>query len=206
VWPFDVRLRQDGCIVCPCESAPCDTCQCALDSQLRGCWDDDITTPSDTFDADTTNYPPKQGSWWRGWLQNTRGTANARKNAYGCELGVSGTFQRSSVANQDPVFYLHHAFTFVVVERAMRRQRDYAAKGQGGNHQSPPFYGLDEYFNYGERERECPGNNLYDVSPFNHLVPYTTGQAVGSRHTYEDILRQWNFSKRHYRWVLEGEN
>jgi len=43
------------------------------------------------------------------------------------------------------------------------------------------------------------------VSPFNHLVPYTTGQAVGSRHTWEDILRQWDFSKRHYRWVLEGE-
>uniref|UniRef100_A0A0D3IAI5 Uncharacterized protein n=1 Tax=Emiliania huxleyi (strain CCMP1516) TaxID=280463 RepID=A0A0D3IAI5_EMIH1 len=115
VWPFDVRLRQDGCIVCPCESAPCDTCQ------------------------------------------------------YGCELGVSGTFQRSSVANQDPVFYLHHAFTFVVVERAMRRQGEYAAKGEGGNHQSPPFYGLDEDFNYGERERECPGNNLDEGSPFNHL-------------------------------------
>jgi hypothetical protein len=79
------------------------------------------------------------------------------------------------------------AFTFVIADAAMRV------------HQAEsPYFGLDAYDG-----TECPGNNLNDVTPFNNLVPYVTGQTVGDRHTWAHILEQWSFEKRHYRWVAD---
>jgi len=96
--------------------------------------------------------------------------------------------------NQDPLFYSHHDFTFVVNEMAMQYLSDNALS-------SGPYFGLDNLTSVDE----CPGNNLSDVTIFSHLVPYTTGQTVGERHTWAHIMRMWDFSRRHFRWVLEGE-
>ena len=124
------------------------------------------------------------------WLTTTRGSAGIRKNLFECELARTGTFGRHAMANQDPAFYIHHSFTFVVMDMAMRSHNQAAA----------PYYGLDQL----NQQAECPGNNLMDVSVFNNLVPYTTGQTVGDRHTWAHIVDQWSFDKRHYRWVAPG--
>jgi len=92
------------------------------------------------------------------------------------------------------VFYLHHSFTFMVNELAMRHLRDNELA-------SGPYFGLDNLTGV----RECAGNNYDDVTVFANLVPYTTGQTAGTRHTWDHILRMWDFPRRHFRWVVEGE-
>eukprot|EP00964_Phaeocystis_antarctica_P112035 scaffold76256_cov75-Phaeocystis_antarctica.AAC.1 len=83
----------------------------------------------------------------------------------------------------------------MVNELAMRYQRDRYTSG--------PFFGLDTAASSGDAE--CAGNNYDDVTVFAHLVPYTTGQTAGARHTWDHVLRMWDFPRRHFRWVVEGE-
>jgi len=198
VWTAEMRKRQDGCYVCTE-----DACSCAADAEARGCWSGDIAMPTDSFSVKAN---PPEGSDWRQFLSIMRGDGSEtiyknvgnsidRHKVYGCEVGVTGTFQRSAIANQDPMFYVHHAFTFVVLERAMRRQRDSGAS-------KAPYYNLDAY---AEMQTQCGGHNLWDVSVFSNLVPYAVGQEPGSRHTWAHILTMWGFERRHYRWVDEGE-
>ena len=149
--------------------------------------------PADSFDV-REQAPPN--SEWANHLGYFRGSAGTRKAAVGCNVGATGTLQRSSTANQDPAFYLHHSFTFMVNDLAMQYQRS-----QGLS--SGPFYGLDEHWASGKRE--CAGHNYNDVSVYSHLVPYTHGQQLGERHTWDHILRMWDFDRRHFRWVAEGE-
>ena len=187
-WTFEDRVRMDGCYTCDATK-----CECAADSEARGCWDSNVKTPSDTFDV--------QGSLalsnnWREHVSSRRiGSAFRKLLSGGCEVGVTGTFQRSPTANQDPAFYLHHSFTFMVNELAMRYQRDRYTPG--------PFFGLDTAAS--SDVAECAGNNYNDVTVFAHLVPYTTGQTAGARHTWDHVLRMWDFPRRHFRWVVEGE-
>jgi len=186
-WTFEDRVRMDGCYTCDATK-----CECAVDSEARGCWDMSVETPLDTFDV--------QGSLalsnnWRDHVSSRRIGSAWRKNQSGCDVGVTGTFQRSPTANQDPAFYLHHSFTFMVNELAMRYQRDNSLS-------SGPLFGLDKD---ARGVAECAGNNYGDVTIFAHLVPYTTGQTVGARHTWDHILRMWDFPRRHFRWVVEGE-
>ena len=187
-WSFEDRVRMDGCYTCDATK-----CKCAVDSEARGCWDNSFETPIDTFEVqgqlDTNND-------WKSYIKNRRvSQAPLRKQASGCEVGVTGTLQRAPTANQDPVFYLHHSFTFMVNELAMRYQRDNSSLSSG------PYYGLDTATN----GAACAGHNYDDVTVFAHLVPYTTGQTVSARHTWDHILRMWDFPRRHFRWVVEGE-
>ena len=184
-WTFEDRIRMDGCYTCDATK-----CECAADSEARGCWDDNISTLGATLGSlDTENT-------WRKYVERRRvGQAPQRKQTSGCEVGVTGTLQRAPTANQDPVFYLHHSFTFMVNELAMRHLRDDSSLPSG------PYFGLDSL----PGVRECAGNNYGDVTVFAHLVPYTTGQTVGERHTWDHILRMWDFPRRHFRWVVEGE-
>ena len=82
-----------------------------------------------------------------------------------------------------------HAFTFVVVDHAMKQHRAEA-----------PYYGLDAY-----EGTECGGNNLHDLTPFTNLVPYDKGQVAGSRHTWAHILEKWSFERRLYRWEVRPD-
>lgn len=200
-WSFEDRLRFDGCYTCN------DTqCTCAEDAEERGCWDNFANTPDDrplgslNTDSSDDNGVYIGGldnqSYWVNYVYSRRvNHAPLRKaGPYYCQVGATGTLQRSPSANQDPVFYLHHGFTFVVNDMAMQYLRDNELS-------SGPYYGLDHLTSV----RECPGNNLYDATIFSNLVPYTTGQNVGDRHTWDHIMRMWDFPRRHFRWVLEGE-
>jgi hypothetical protein len=184
-WFFDARGRFDACYSCTNS-----TCSCNADAEERGCWAGSITLPSDSFDVQG-DIP--SGSDWERHLQFFRGGAGRRQRDWGCFTGVTGNFDRSAVANQDPLFYLHHAFTFMVSDRAMRHQHEHGIPG--------PFFGLDEM----DQAQQCEGHNVDDVTIFSNLVPYTTGQTPGARHTWRDILVAWNFDRREFRWVLEGE-
>jgi len=187
-WSFEDRVRMDGCYTCDATK-----CECAVDSEARGCWDNSLKTPVDTFEVQgklDTNT-----DWGRYVAKRRVDQALLRKHTSGCEVGVTGTFQRAPTANQDPVFYLHHSFTFMVNELAMRYQRDNSSLSSG------PYFGLDTATN----GTACAGHNYDDVTVFAHLVPYTSGQTVGARHTWDHILRMWDFPRRHFRWVVEGE-
>jgi len=203
-WSFEDRLRFDGCYTCN-ETQ----CVCAEDSEQRGCWDNNIETAGRPLGSLNTQASGDQqssniensGHWsyWKEYVYGRRvqhGPSRRNSPLYNCEVGATGTLQRSPSANQDPLFYSHHGFTFVVNDMAMQHLRDKAIS-------SGPYYGLDNLTS--AYAHECPGNNLYDVTIFSNLVPYTIGQTVGERHTWDHIMRMWDFPRRHFRWVLEGE-
>ena len=178
VWPQDARARVDGCITCNATQ-----CTCAPDSAARGCWDSNASTPDDSFDARDGTY--SSASWWHTWLHDGRKQNTPyRRSVYGCGMLRGGTFDRSATANADPTFYLHHAFTFKVVDLAKRAAPDPA-----------PFYGLDNASRY-----ECAGHGLNDTTVFSDLVPYTHAQAAGSRHTWRDILTMWTVERNTAEW------
>lgn len=176
VWPLDARGRADGCISCDASA-----CECSADSTERGCWSDNISRPVDSFDVQWHAYDNR--SWWFEWLKSSR-NLEYRHYLFGCEMMRGGTFDRSATANADPVFYIHHAFTFWLVDRAKRHSSD-----------TQPFYNLEKASEY-----ECPGHRLNDETVFSDLVPYTIGQANGEKHTWKDILFMWSDDRRSVRW------
>ena len=176
VWPLDARGRADGCISCNSTE-----CVCASNSEERGCWNSNISDPSDSFDVKWNEY--HDDSWWKEWLDSSRNLQN-RKNVFGCSMLHGGTFDRSATANQDPTFYIHHAFTFWLMDRAKRNSTD-----------RPPYYNLENYSKY-----ECPGHRLDDETVFTSLVPYKSDKFAGSKHTWRDILFMWSDDRRSTRW------
>ena len=81
------------------EKETCDAtkCECAADSEARGCWDDNISTLGATLGSlDTENT-------WRKYVERRRvGQAPQRQQTSGCEVGVTGTLQRAPTANTSP--------------------------------------------------------------------------------------------------------
>lgn len=176
VWPLDTRGRFDGCITCTAKG-----CTCATDSHDRGCWNGNLTDPTDSFDVQWHGYDNR--SWWADWLGKSRDLRD-RKYLFQCKMMRGGTFDRSSTANADPTFYIHHSFTFWLVDRAKRSSTD-----------PPPYYDLEERSKY-----ECPGHKLDSTTVFSHLVPYTTDQTMGQRHTWREILFMLSDERRTARW------
>lgn len=144
-WTFEDRIRMDGCYTCDATK-----CECAADSEARGCWDDNISTLGATLGSlDTENT-------WRKYVERRRvGQAPQRQQTSGCEVGVTGTLQRAPTANQDPVFYLHHSFTFMVSELAMRHLRNDSSRPSG------LYFGLDSLHGV----RECAAATITVTSP-----------------------------------------
>lgn len=176
IWPLDARGRADGCITCNSWE-----CVCSENSNERGCWNDNISQPVDSFDVQWHGYDNR--SWWYKWLQKSRNLV-PRNQQYGCGMLRGGTFDRSAVANADPTFYIHHAFTFWLVDRAKRNSTDI-----------PPYYNLENYSKY-----ECPGHRLDDETVFSNIVPYTNDQIIGQKHTWRDILFMWSDERHTARW------
>ena len=101
------------------------------------------------------------------------------------------------MANQDPFFYAHHAFTFAIVDLVL----NYENIANGNTKKSGPFYGLEQFSQF-----ECPGHKLDDVTAFQNLVPYKNGEEKGKLHTWRDILRMWHFDVREYRFVFDEKH
>eukprot|EP00948_MAST-09A_sp_MAST-9A-sp1_P003855 g3855.t1 len=164
-WAQDTRARFDGCIRCNSNR-----CWCASDADTRGCFDGNLRTPFDSFDL--VDGPGDPRSDWHEYINRTRGyLIQGRKKIVGCSMVRGGTFDRSPTANQDPLFYLHHGFTFAVLDYAKRNTKDALAKA--------PFFNLAKY-----TAHECFGNRLSDMTVFENLVPYDVGQQVGSALCY----------------------
>ena len=181
VWPQDARGRPDGCVLCN------DTACTGVEGERRSvCEDNDQFTPSDTFDVNASQMEDMDSeSWWKKWIRQSRVTNQATRRAYfGYNAARGGTFDRSPTANQDPTFYLHHAFTFAAVDYAKRLAPE-----------PPPFYGLED-----SSSEECPGHRLNDTTIFRNLVPYRTDQEPGSAHTWRHILEMWTDERRWFEW------
>ena len=84
-WTFEDRIRMDGCYTCDTTK-----CECAADSEARGCWDDNISTLGATLGSLNTE------NTWKKYVERRRvGQALQRKQTSGCEVGVTGTLQRA---------------------------------------------------------------------------------------------------------------
>jgi hypothetical protein len=87
---------------------------------------------------------------------------------------MSGTFDWSASANQDPAFYMHHYYTFYVNDVGYQRL---TSLGVDVLAQAAALAADDR-----------PGNRLDDVSYFRNLVPYRVDQTPGEYHTWREIL------------------
>ncbi len=116
------------------------------------------------------------------------------RNGFGTFHANTGTFGRHPWANQDPIFYVHHASVFAVRDFALSSlvEKGYA---------SPPLYGLDEYLT-NRGVPECPGNNPTDTTVFKNLVRYKVGQQPGTQHVWHHIMDMWSPERRDYEWVM----
>ena len=162
VWPLDIG-RGDECIACTSLA-----CTCTNNSFEQNCWSD-------------ARQRSKRSMWWN---KQSYTNLTQRIEHYGCGMMRGGTFDRSATANADPTFYIHHAFTFWLLDRAKRNSTSI-----------PPYYNLEE-----DSKDQCAGHRLNDATVFTHLVPYTINQSAGQRHTWRDILFMWSDERRTARW------
>ena len=96
---------------------------------------------------------------------------------YGTNHANSGTFARHAWCNQDPLFYAHHAFTFLLNDFGLK---DLVEK----RFEKPLYYGLDRVI----EERgvpECPSQNPTDTSAYRNIVRYKVGEELGVDQTWE---------------------
>ena len=145
------------------------------------------------------NANGKEGSHWYNFLDqfNQMSWMKFAFYGYGTYHANSGTFGRHAWANQDPIFYAHHAFTFLMNDFGFKT----LVEDRG---ESPPLYGLDKAI----EERgvpECLGNNPTDLSRYRNLVRYKLGQDVGMEQSWEHILEMWSEERRDYEWVVNDE-
>jgi hypothetical protein len=135
------------------------------------------------------------GSMWYDHLErsNIGPWMNFALYGFGAKQANSGTFGRHAVANQDPMFYAHHAFTFLINEYGLE---NIAERGFG----AAPNYGISDILEK-RGVPECPGNNPSDRSIFKNLVRYKVGQDHGSEHTWDHIFEMWSPDRRDYEWL-----
>ena len=106
-----------------------------------------------------------------------------------------GTFQFTSYANQDPMFYVHHAFNFAAWDMGLQRLH------KSVNEKGGPYFNFEKSTIY-----EMSGSGFNDVTVFNNLVSYKKGAVVGDRHTWKDILEMWHWDRREFRWDFNTEH
>lgn len=116
---------------------------------------------------------------------------------YGFHQSNTGTFSRSTWANQDPSFYPHHTFTFMLNDFGFKKLVE-------NGRAAPPFYGIDKIVE-DRGVKECPGHNPTDVTRYRNIVRYKQGQDIGAEQTWEHILDMWTEEKRDYEWIINDE-
>jgi hypothetical protein len=109
----------------------------------------------------------------------SRATGNSLDTfvAEGCNWPKSGTFDWSATANQDPLFYAHHWYTF------SENDAGYSLLMRKTN-MSIVELAEDEQLTQHERL----GNGLFDTTYFKNLVPYRRDATEGGVHTWKEIL------------------
>ncbi len=186
-WYDEQKTRDKGCYKCSRDG-------CSLDYDnvyAYNCYN-----INNNFAKPTTEHIEKPYNRWD--THRIRTTIGSWEKVIGIGSGTfhanTGTFGRHPWANQDPIFYAHHASVFAV--------RDLALSSLVENgHASPPLYGLDEYLT-NRGVPECPGNNPTDTTVFKNLVRYKIGQQLGSQHQWYHIMDMWSPERRDYEWVV----
>jgi len=172
-WPFEAGLRKDNCYTCD-ESS----CFHAEDADARGCYDDQIETP--------TSFTAPVGSTFHDFQMRARTNTAFLEGRFGTNRPNTGTYGRHPAANMDPLFDLCHMYAVVVLDRWYRTRTD------------GPYYGVETAL-----DPQCPGDNFHDATPFRSLAPYEKSQTFGARQTWADILRGWDFGSRNFRFVQD---
>jgi len=140
-----------------------------------------------------------EGNLWYNYLeQSNQGSwMKFALYGYGTYHANTGTFGRHEWANQDPLFYVHHAFTFLLNDFGFSKLVE--ERGE-----VPPLYGSDRVLE-ARGVPECPGQNPKDVTVYKNIVRYKTGQEVGEYQTWEHMLDMWSVGRRDYEWVINDE-
>jgi hypothetical protein len=193
VWTDETRPRFEGCYKCTKEG-------CEINMEIAtaiNCYNINNnfavpTTPQVFFLPEGT----QPGSLWYDHLEqaNIGSWMKFALYGFGAHHANCGTFSRHGWSNQDPIFYAHHAFNFLVNEYGLE---NIAERGLG----AAPNYGISDLL--GKRGvPECPGNNPSDRSIFKNLVRYKVGQEYGSEHTWDHIFEMWSPARRDYEWLV----
>eukprot|EP00588_Corethron_pennatum_P014955 CAMPEP_0194280140 /NCGR_PEP_ID=MMETSP0169-20130528/15926_1 /TAXON_ID=218684 /ORGANISM="Corethron pennatum, Strain L29A3" /LENGTH=752 /DNA_ID=CAMNT_0039024745 /DNA_START=122 /DNA_END=2377 /DNA_ORIENTATION=- len=188
-WLDELTTRNVGCMACSKTG-------CELNSDVAltlGCYNaPDFTTPD--MQKPQWNEYAIRGNRWHNYLESSNVGAWMKFVLYGfgAHHANSGTFSRSAWANQDPIFYAHHAFTFVVGDLAAKSLEERGIA-------SAPLYGLDMVPQI-NGVKECPGHNVDDTTVFKNLVRYKSSQEQGSEHTWAHILEMWSPERRDFEW------
>jgi len=194
----DFLAREAGCFVC----------------NKYGCSPDTVNFVSKNCYNNNNNYQPlntvteRQPFWTEGaekgslWYEimlrfNYVAWIKFAVMGYGLHLPNTGTFARHGWANQDPMFYPHHAFTFLVNDIGNKNLVDTGTE-------SPPLYGLDKFLEK-RGVKECPGNNPTDITVYRNIVRYKVGQEIGSNQSWDHILEMWTEERRDYEWIINDE-
>jgi hypothetical protein len=192
-WPDEIRARSEGCYKCTKDG-------CEINTEIAtaiNCYNiqNNFAMPSN---AEIFLWPEgiQPGSMWYDHLQlaNTGSWMKFALYGFGSNHANSGTFSRHLWANQDPLFFAHHAFTFLLNEYGLE---NIAERGLG----DAPDYGINDLLEK-RGVPECPGNNPSDQSVFKNLVRYKVGQDPGTEHTWDHIFEMWAPDRRDYEWLV----
>lgn len=137
-----------------------------------------------------------RGNGWHNFLEqsNVGGWMKFILYGFGAHHANTGTFSRNKWANRDPIFYPHHAYTFMIGDLAMKSLEERGIA-------SAPLYGLDT-----PTVKECPGHNVDDTTIFRNIVRYKNDQEPESEHTWAHILEMWSPERRDFEWAINDEH
>jgi len=190
-WLDEIYTRNSGCYTCSKSG-------CELDMTItmaKGCYGaPNFTSPY--IDKPMWSDYALRGNFWYKNLErlNVGSWTKYVLYGFGAHHCNSGTFARHAWANQDPLFYAHHAFTFLVNDLAMKSLEQRGLE-------SAPFYGLERDLTV----PECPGNNLNDTTIFRNLVRYKTDQEINTEHTWAHIMEMWSPDRRDFEWIINDD-
>lgn len=194
-WFDDFKTRDKGCYSCTKEGCQLNT----TNALAANCYNIQVnfTAPSTPKDPYWTEHALR-GNFWYEFFEDVNIGSWAKFVLYGFGTyhANTGTFGRHSWANQDPIFYAHHTFTFLLNEYGLDNIADHGLE-------SPPLYGIDEILT----ERgvpECPGHNSGDTSIYRNLIRYKVGQEPGTHRTWEHILEMWSPQCRDFEWIINN--
>mmetsp|Transcript_3195 Transcript_3195/g.4495 ORF Transcript_3195/g.4495 Transcript_3195/m.4495 type:complete len:823 (-) Transcript_3195:159-2627(-) len=195
-WTDELSTRQAGCYQCTKEG-------CTVNFQIateKNCYNinNNFGVPQDRTQPVWSEYAVEGNQWYKFLEQmNQASWMKFALYGYGTYHANSGTFGRHEWANQDPIFYVHHAFTFLLNDFGFSKLVE--ERGE-----VPPLYGIDRVLE-ARGVPECPGHNPKDVAVYKNIVRYKTGQEVGEYQTWEHMLDMWSEGRRDYEWVINDE-
>eukprot|EP00588_Corethron_pennatum_P032326 CAMPEP_0194346808 /NCGR_PEP_ID=MMETSP0171-20130528/105633_1 /TAXON_ID=218684 /ORGANISM="Corethron pennatum, Strain L29A3" /LENGTH=810 /DNA_ID=CAMNT_0039113975 /DNA_START=182 /DNA_END=2614 /DNA_ORIENTATION=- len=193
-WTDEVTTRDVGCYTCSKAG-----CELNTDVALSlGCYNAPTFTTPDMKKPQWNEYALRGNEWYKfNEKVNTGSWMKYVLYGFGAHHANSGSFSRSTWANQDPIFYAHHAFTFLVGDIAMKSLEERGIS-------SAPLYGLDMLPQI-TGVKECPGNNVDDTTIFKNIVRYKSNQELGSEHTWAHMLEMWSPERRDFEWIINDE-